>query len=299
MLLSETVKMRWNSKNLKRYQQLGYHFTKIKDEFDVKVEDLPPYSNVRIKLKCDYCGREYSTVYHVWYHRSKCGTIKLDCCNNPDCTTQKAQESLLKRYGVENACYIPSVIEKTKETNLKKYGCENPFANKDIQNKIKETNIKKYGFPVPTQNAEIRAKGTKTCLKKYGVPNYGVLYSITHKGELAPNWKGDARKTKRTERFDPKYQDFRRSVYIRDHFTCQCCGAKNNKGQHKSVYLEAHHLNNFKDYVDERYDPNNGVTLCRKCHKLFHSIYGIKHTVKEQFYEFLKTMKKEIDKEIC
>lgn len=299
MLLSKTTKMRWNSRNVRRYQKMGYRYTHIGDEFDVKIEDLPPYSKARIALRCDYCGREYSTDYQTWRKRSKEGVIKKDCCNNPNCTTQKAEEALLKKYGVPNACCIPSVVEKIKQTNLEKYGCENPFANKEIQEKIRKTNIEKYGVPVPTQNPDIYAKGIKTCLDKYGVSNYGAIYSANHKGELSPTWKGNARKTERTERYDPRYNEFRRNVFIRDHFTCQCCGARNYKGRHGSVQLEAHHLNNFKDYIDERYDPNNGVTLCQKCHIKFHSMYGKKHTVKEQYYEFLTKVKEEIDKKIC
>lgn len=298
MLLSETVKMKWNSKNVRRYQKQGYRYTHMGDEFDVKVRDLSPYSQALIKLKCDYCGREYFTKYHTWRKCSKEGIVQTDCCSNPDCTTQKAQEALFKKYGVNNACQLSFVIEKTKQTNLEKYGCENPFANKEIQEKIKKTNLEKYGVPYSIQNEEVRAKATKTCLEKYGVPNYGILYSATHKGELGSNWKGDARKTERIERYDPKYREFRRDVFIRDHFTCQCCGAKNYKGHHGTVILEAHHLNNFKDYIDERYDVNNGVTLCKECHKKFHSMYGKKHTVKKQYYEFLEKIKK-IDKKIC
>lgn len=298
MLLSETVKMKWNSKNVRRYQKQGYRYTHMGDEFDVKVCDLSPYSQALIKLKCDYCGREYFTKYYTWRKCSKEGIVQTDCCSNSDCTTQKAQEALFKKYGVPNACYIPSVIEKTKQTNLERYGYENPFANKEIQERIRKTNIEKYGVPVPTQNSDIYAKIAKTCLEKYGVPSYGVLYSATHKGELSPVWKGDARKTERTERYDPRYNEFRRSVFIRDHFTCQCCGAKNYKGRHGTVILEAHHLNNFKDYIDERYDVNNGVTLCKECHKKFHSMYGKKHTVKKQYYEFLEKIKN-IDKKIC
>ena len=135
MLLSETVKMKWNSKNVRRYQKQGYRYTHMGDEFDVKVCDLSPYSQALIKLKCDYCGREYFTKYYTWRKCSKEGIVQTDCCSNPDCTTQKAQEALFKKYGVNNACQLSFVIEKTKQTNLEKYGCENPFANREIQEK--------------------------------------------------------------------------------------------------------------------------------------------------------------------
>lgn len=299
MLLSETVKIKWTLRNKKKYQELGYSYTKVGDEFDIKIEHLSPYSKARINLMCDYCGRSYSTNYESWIKHTQQGIIKKDCCKNSACTTQKAQEALLIKYGVKYSCDVPFAREKAKQTNLKKYGCENPFANKEIQEKIKKTNLKRYNCTVPMKNPDIRAKAEKTCLERYGVINYGALYGSTHKGELAPAWKGDARKTDHMERYNQEYREFRLSVYTRDNYTCQCCGAKNQKGQNKSVYLEAHHLNNFKDYVDERYDSNNGVTLCQECHRKFHSMYGFRHTTKEQYYNFLEKTKKEIDKKIC
>lgn len=40
-LISKTVMVRWHSINKKWYESKGYIYTKYKDEFEVKVEDLP------------------------------------------------------------------------------------------------------------------------------------------------------------------------------------------------------------------------------------------------------------------
>ena len=65
------------------------------------------------------------------------------------------------------------------------------------------------------------------------------------------------------ERRSAAYQEWRKSVFKRDDYTCQCCGSKGGK-------LNAHHLKSFADYPDLRFDVDNGVTLCESCHKSFH-----------------------------
>ena len=60
-----------------------------------------------------------------------------------------------------------------------------------------------------------------------------------------------------------EYQEWRASVFERDHYTCQNCGQVGGT-------INAHHIKSFKDYPDLRLEVNNGITLCLKCHKLAH-----------------------------
>jgi hypothetical protein len=53
MLLTEVVKIKWNTSNKEWYENKGYIFTKWKDEFEVKVADLPMKSNTLVNVKCD------------------------------------------------------------------------------------------------------------------------------------------------------------------------------------------------------------------------------------------------------
>ena len=76
------------------------------------------------------------------------------------------------------------------------------------------------------------------------------------------------------------YNEWRKQVYERDNYTCQCCGKHGGK-------LNVHHLYNYAEYICLRLVIENGVTLCEDCHKKFHRLYGRKHNTKKQYDEFI------------
>lgn len=59
------------------------------------------------------------------------------------------------------------------------------------------------------------------------------------------------------------YKKWRLSVFERDKFTCKICG-------YKGKYLEAHHIEKWSTNFNLRYEIDNGITLCKKCHKEHH-----------------------------
>lgn len=61
------------------------------------------------------------------------------------------------------------------------------------------------------------------------------------------------------------------------------------------VKLIAHHIYNWKDNPDKRYDIDNGITLCEDCHLMFHILFGKKDNNLLQLNEFLL----EYGKKIC
>lgn len=90
-----------------------------------------------------------------------------------------------------------------------------------------------------------------------------------------------------TDRKNWRYREWRNKVYKRDNYTCQKCG--DNTGGN----LEAHHILNYSEYKDKRYNVDNGITFCEKCHNpifegSFHNKYGTRDNTKEQLNEFLK-----------
>lgn len=77
-----------------------------------------------------------------------------------------------------------------------------------------------------------------------------------------------------------EYKDWRNSVFAGNDYTCQRC-------QQWGGRLQAHHIYNFADNPEQRLDVDNGITLCKKCHKEFHKIYKKRNTNLKQLEEFL------------
>lgn len=90
-----------------------------------------------------------------------------------------------------------------------------------------------------------------------------------------------------------RYDEWRFFIYKRDNYTCKCC---NSKRESKNQ-INAHHILNWKSYKDLRFEINNGITLCQKCHKKFHSIYKNSNNTLEQIEEFIGRQINEIDRE--
>lgn len=73
------------------------------------------------------------------------------------------------------------------------------------------------------------------------------------------------------------------AVKQRDNNECQICKSKKK--------IQAHHLEGYAENKELRYKINNGITLCKKHHKKFHSkkMYGKKNITKIKF-ELFKTL---------
>ena len=82
-LVSKTVKVKWYGANKKHYESFGYVYTKIGDEFVTRVEHLPKCSEVKVKCKCDGCGKDFSPSYNNYNkHVKEDGSTYCQTCGN-------------------------------------------------------------------------------------------------------------------------------------------------------------------------------------------------------------------------
>ena len=166
LIVPQTVKVRTNASNYKRYKEKGYTFKKCGDFIEVNVLDLPKSSSAKVKIICDVCGKESETSYG---YIVKCNEEnELITCGSNSCKYKKSEYTCMKKYGVKNSNQLKEVQNKMKATNLERYGCESATQNEEIKNKIKETNLERYGCICSLQSEEIKKKAKKTWQEKYG-----------------------------------------------------------------------------------------------------------------------------------
>lgn len=90
------------------------------------------------------------------------------------------------------------------------------------------------------------------------------------------NWRGGITPLVEKLRHCFKYCEWRSLIFQRDKYTCHKCGKYGGN-------LEAHHLKSFSEIIKENHiktfksalnceklwDVNNGITLCKICHRTF------------------------------
>jgi len=101
-------------------------------------------------------------------------------------------------------------------------------------------------------------KGLKGFMRGDKSPNWGKI-RLDMRGENNPNWKGGITNDTLSKRRNTEYYSWRLKVFNKDNYTCQICDQYNG-------YLHADHIKSWKDYLELRFDVNNGRTLCRACH---------------------------------
>ena len=122
------------------------------------------------------------------------------------------------------------------------------------------------------KNVSLAMKG-----KPFTLKHKMALTGIPHlnaRGNKHHNWKGGITPLNYRIRRSLEYDNWRRSVFKRDNWTCRLFGEKG--------YMEAHHIKNFYTILKENniknledaikckelWDINNGITLCHNCHQL-------------------------------
>lgn len=119
-----------------------------------------------------------------------------------------------------------------------------------------------------------KRKTAKTCQVCYGINQIGYKFpewvrrkqSINRKGKFSGanhwNWQGGISRAYKTGYYSVQYKEWREKVFSRDGYKCIFVNCKTT-----DKYVQAHHIRKFSNYPELRFDVDNGITLCRNCHK--------------------------------
>jgi len=265
MIVDETLVIRVGNKGALEYYKklLNNPNLKTNDIIVVNSKDIYPESHIRVKRVCErcletkiikrcevtrYCNKCAREVYNMNYIKKSYTCID---CGKPKSTNGKRCKDCAKKYiGVKKRLDINVYKNKLESKNF-----EILSEFKTTRDRVK-LKCKKCGYvyePI-VNNIANKGKGCPKCT----IP----------RGESHPNWKGGVRvQRKYRDCIDIEHRIWSKKVKERDNYTCRACNRR-------YVELQSHHILSYKNYPDKRYDINNGVTLCTKCHIEFHKTYG-------------------------
>jgi len=87
------------------------------------------------------------------------------------------------------------------------------------------------------------------------------------RGEKSSSWKGGHKNIYKHYK-NADYKEWRDKVFTRDNYTCQKCGNRSSVGN--PVVIHPHHIKSYTYYPAQRYEVDNGITLCISCHHQLH-----------------------------
>lgn len=130
-----------------------------------------------------------------------------------------------------------------------------------------------------------KCKGCGIGLSQYHTEYCKKCVYMTLSGVNHWNWKGGITPENTKVRESNHSRKWKKYCMKRDNWTCQKNGIRGGE-------LVVHHIKNFSEFPELRFDVDNGITLSVGAHIEFHKIYGRTNNNLEQLEEFIWKKKK-------
>lgn len=248
-------------KNNPNYNRVEYHCDGCSKQIKVIPSRIEKQKYIFCTSKCyqnnigKYFTGELNTNYnHQEYNCAECGDLFI----------RKPSQNRGERVFCSQKCYLSSLSNLEIKAMI------------DVKCPICDKKTKVWRSRM---NYSTRIYCSRECANK----GQTIYYS----GENSPNWNHNLSKEERVQarKYDD-YYSWRKGVFKRDKFTCQCCGDDSGGN------LVSHHILNYSEHPELRIEISNGITLCESCHKDFHDTYGYTNNNQLQLNEFIDNFKK-------
>lgn len=261
-LITENIQVTIVGQNLKKYRKLGYNCN-VGDKLEVPINTLSEKSAYKIKYKCESCNQIFTTKFYL-YKKNKLGLCQK--CNKKVTGTNLVNDSIInKRF------HKLIVLKRTiKKDNIWMYLCQ--------------CDCGKY---IEVTKQRLKRKTTRSCgcLRSQKSSERLIKHNLKNRGSKHYNWNPNYTEEDRikNKNLRGRMKYLSKKCFERDNYTCQIC---NKRGT-----LNAHHLNSFIKYENERFNLDNLITLCIDCHIDYHKNYKIDNVNKQSFLEYTQNVR--------
>lgn len=252
VLVDLAVPVKWSPRAKRHFVQRGYEFTRMGNAFMASVQDLPPGSKIRVKVKCPYCKKERTVMWQAVANKESTACQR---CASHEASFKDLTGKIFGRLAV-------------------------------IQVSDKRGNDGQFYFDCICECGNEKAVSSQSLLSG-GARSCGCLQREVASERMASltgskNYKWDSTRTDEDRdsfHRSTGHRKWREAVLERDGNECVRCDSAED--------LHAHHIYPYSEYPEMREDVDNGVTLCKICHDEFHLEYGQVGVADEELAAFL------------
>ena len=173
--------------------------------------------------------------------------------------------------------YFPT-IEHKKKISQKMRNRKITWGNKISKGKKGKKQLWAKNNPQIFKKGHITWNKGKKGLVKMSLETREKMRKSSKKGKESHFWKNGITLLYHKIRSCFEFRQWRSDIFTKDNYICQNCG--------ENGYLHAHHIKKFSNIIkeykiktfeealncEELWDINNGITLCRECHKIKHNL---------------------------